>query len=81
MKLPATLLLALAVSVTASSSKSDGNVLMAAETRAPPEQASIYDSRAIAYARFWSDGYQRKLNALTLKRALDWPTVKRSKPA
>ena len=65
MKPFARLLLGLVVAIAASSSRSGGNVLIAAETSAPPERIGIYDSRVIAYAHFWSDAHQRKLNELT----------------
>jgi hypothetical protein len=39
--------------------------LEAAESSAPPDRIGTYDSRAIAYAHFWSDEHQRKLNELS----------------
>lgn len=65
MKPLARLWLALMVGMGASCAISDGDLLMAAETSAPPERIGTYDSRAIAYAHFWSDGHQRKLNDLS----------------
>ena len=38
--------------------------LVEAEASAVPERIGVYDSRVIAYAHFWSDGHQRKLNEL-----------------
>jgi len=37
--------------------------LFADETNESTARIGIYDSRAIAYAHFWSDDYQRRLNA------------------
>jgi hypothetical protein len=65
MKSPAILSIALMAGEAASSSMTDGGLLMAAETSAPPDTIGIYDSRAVAYAHFWSDGHQRKLNDLS----------------
>jgi hypothetical protein len=65
MKPYGTLLLGLVVASAASSFHPGGNLMMAAETGAPPERIGIYDSRVIAYAHFWSDAYQRRLNELT----------------
>ena len=38
--------------------------LQAAETNATPARIGIYDSRAVAYAWFWSAGHQTRLNEL-----------------
>ena len=38
--------------------------VLAAETNAAPQRIGIYDSRAIAYAHFWSEAHQRKINEL-----------------
>ena len=38
--------------------------LFAGDAGAAPERIGIYDSRAIAYAHFWSDSHQRQLTAL-----------------
>jgi hypothetical protein len=38
--------------------------LRAAETNAAPERIGVYDSRLIAYASFWTEAHQRKLNDL-----------------
>jgi RimJ/RimL family protein N-acetyltransferase len=38
--------------------------LFAAETNSTPERIGIYDSRVVAYAEFWSEAHQRKLNDL-----------------
>jgi len=65
MKPLARLWLVLMVGMGASSAIPDGDLLMAAETSAPPERIGTYDSRAIACAHFWSDGHQRKLNDLS----------------
>ena len=45
-------------------------VCRAAETNAAPERIGIYDSRAIAYAYFWSESHQRKLSD-TVRAAKD----------
>ncbi len=42
-------------------------LLPAAETPAAPERIGIYDSRAVAYAHFWSEAHQRDLNDLAKK--------------
>jgi hypothetical protein len=34
----------------------------AAETKAAAERIGIYDSRVVAYARFWTEAHQRELN-------------------
>ena len=41
--------------------------LQAAETNTPPARIGIYDSRAVAYAWFWSGRQQIQLNALMQK--------------
>jgi ABC-type Na+ efflux pump permease subunit len=38
--------------------------VLAAETNAAPQRIGIYDSRAIAYAHFWSEAHQREINEL-----------------
>ena len=38
--------------------------LHAAVTNAAPERIGVYDSRLIAYASFWTEAHQRKLNDL-----------------
>ncbi len=39
-------------------------VPLAAETNAAPVRIGVYDSRLLAYAQFWSDAQQRKLQEL-----------------
>jgi hypothetical protein len=58
------LLLGLAVPIVITSSHSGANRVLAAETSVAPDRIGVYDSRAIAYAHFWSDAHQRKLNEL-----------------
>lgn len=38
--------------------------LAGAETNAVPEWIGLYDSRAVAYAHFWSEPHQREISAL-----------------
>jgi hypothetical protein len=65
MKLLPTLLWPLLVTIAVSVNMRDSHRLKAAETNVPPERIGIYDSRAIAYAHFWSNRHQRKLEDLS----------------
>jgi hypothetical protein len=65
MKMLAKLVWPLVVTVSASLSLDAGHRLEAAEASTPPERIGIYDSRAVAYAHFWSDAHQRELNDLS----------------
>ena len=38
--------------------------LRAAETKTAPERVGVYDSRVIAYAHFWTEAHQKKINDL-----------------
>jgi hypothetical protein len=65
MKLLAKLVRLWVLTISVPLSIGGGHRLKAAETNVPPERIGTYDSRAIAYAHFWSDGHQRKLHDLS----------------